>query len=79
MPGFHRASAFGATLCSILFPADVSRAAAQAYPTALRSTDITVFGGATAVYTGLSQGRNKSVTVGRRCEPSRFWALPAFA
>ena len=37
---------------------------AQADATAQRPVDVSVFGGATAVYTGLSQGRNKSVTVG---------------
>jgi hypothetical protein len=37
---------------------------AQAYPTASRSVDMTVFGGITGIYTGLSDGNNRAATAG---------------
>jgi hypothetical protein len=51
------------------------RAGAQAAPTAVRALDLSVFGGGSGVYTGLSGGKNLSITAGVDLTVRAFFGL----
>lgn len=58
----HRAAAYFALI--LTFAVFARQAHAQALPTATRTQELSVFGGATGTFTGLDRGKNLGITAG---------------